>query len=263
MVMGHAGFDKYIFNFIYMFHMPLFFIISGFLFSTKYGGVELFVRRIKSLYFPFIKYNLIFLCLHNLFLCFGLYSEIIPSSEVRYYSLSDFLLNAAYIVFLMLRAEPILGALWFLRELFVATFVIYFTLKLFRKTNWQLIFLSFLLFFSFYVQLPIQRAIITPSAILASIFFYTGYKLKDYKLWDNIYINSVFFIVVFIGSIVCPVNMQSISLSNIVLFYFCALFGFLLSYNISKKIATIKKLNSIFIFIGDNFDCNDMAFDGL
>ena len=65
MVLGHTYFSVYGFRFIYIFHMPLFFFVSGYCFREAhlkdfrtYAG-----KRIKRLYIPFIKYALLFLIL--------------------------------------------------------------------------------------------------------------------------------------------------------------------------------------------------------
>lgn len=46
--------------YIYQFHMPLFFLISGFLYSRKSTVKEFILKKIKSLYIPFVFWNLLF-----------------------------------------------------------------------------------------------------------------------------------------------------------------------------------------------------------
>ena len=67
MVIGHSGCPDYLHRFIYMFHMPCFFFISGYLLNDKYltnlkTGLW---RKIKGSYYPFVKWSVIFLLLHN------------------------------------------------------------------------------------------------------------------------------------------------------------------------------------------------------
>ena len=56
MVIGHSGCPLLLFRFIYLFHMPLFFICSGIFFggiSTKGDAFVFFKKRVHGLYFPF------------------------------------------------------------------------------------------------------------------------------------------------------------------------------------------------------------------
>lgn len=77
MVIGHANAPKFIHDFIYVFHMPLFFITAGYFFSRKYlDNPKVFlIKRFKGLYLPFLKWSVIFLFLHNLWFRFGLLNE--------------------------------------------------------------------------------------------------------------------------------------------------------------------------------------------
>lgn len=61
MVCGHTGIPQNISRFIWSFHMPLFFIISGFLFdSEKYFDIRTLIRkRIKTLVIPYITFSII------------------------------------------------------------------------------------------------------------------------------------------------------------------------------------------------------------
>ena len=54
MVMGHAECPSHIGRFIYEFHMPLFFITSGYFFSLKYINDEatFLKKKIKGIYWP-------------------------------------------------------------------------------------------------------------------------------------------------------------------------------------------------------------------
>lgn len=55
MVMGHAGLPGAVHNWIYSFHMPFFFILSGFFFKNgKYSFGEFVWRKFKTLIVPYI-----------------------------------------------------------------------------------------------------------------------------------------------------------------------------------------------------------------
>lgn len=77
MVVGHSGCPTYLRDFIYMFHMPCFFFISGWLLSDKYlqdlkRGLY---RKTNGTYIPYVKWMLIFLLFHNVFASIHIYEN--------------------------------------------------------------------------------------------------------------------------------------------------------------------------------------------
>ena len=77
MVLGHYTYIYYQ-KFICFFHMPLFFIISGYVFKdiyfTNFENVKsLFFKRIKSLYIPYVFCNLIYVLFNNFFIKINFY----------------------------------------------------------------------------------------------------------------------------------------------------------------------------------------------
>lgn len=122
MVIGHSACPSFIGRFIYSFHMPLFFIASGYFFSTKYLNDKLLFtkKRLVGLYVPFVKWSLIFLLLHNL-----LFKANILNASFTHVALykPKLILNKAFdIITSMGNYEPtFLGTFWFLRSLFVAS----------------------------------------------------------------------------------------------------------------------------------------------
>lgn len=114
MVVGHSGCPDYLHRFIYMFHMPCFFFISGWLLSDKYA-TDLktgLLKKVKGYYKPFIKWELIFLLCHNLFAWLHIYNDSYP--------LRDIPLKAVRI-FTMTGGEQLLGGFWFLISIFWAS----------------------------------------------------------------------------------------------------------------------------------------------
>lgn len=69
MVVGHTTIPKGLSDFIWAFHMPLFFVASGWLTNwTKSTIKEFFVNKSKNLLLPFISYSIIVLCIRCFFL---------------------------------------------------------------------------------------------------------------------------------------------------------------------------------------------------
>lgn len=67
MVLGHTSIPDYLSDFIYAFHMPLFFIASGYITNwNKYNTTRFIYHKFKSLIIPFTIYSTIVLCICNL-----------------------------------------------------------------------------------------------------------------------------------------------------------------------------------------------------
>ena len=67
MVMGHSSIPHYLSNFIWVFHMPLFFMAAGWTTNwTKRSFGSYFLHRVRTLILPFVTYSiLVCLVLNN------------------------------------------------------------------------------------------------------------------------------------------------------------------------------------------------------
>ena len=67
-VIGHSGCPAYLKHFIYLFHMGLFFFISGmFLSNPNLNNLKQFTqKKLNRLYIPFIITGIILVLLHNI-----------------------------------------------------------------------------------------------------------------------------------------------------------------------------------------------------
>lgn len=78
MVGGHCGMPFT--HFIYLFHMAIFFMASGFCFKASNSDsvqstLKFVGRKIKSLWIPYVLWTTIFTLLHNTFIKVGVYTE--------------------------------------------------------------------------------------------------------------------------------------------------------------------------------------------
>lgn len=128
MVIGHSGCPAYLHDFIYLFHMPCFFFISGWLLSDKYleNLKKGLYRKIKGSYYPYVKWTLIFILLHNVFAWMHIYDSA--------YSLPMFIQRTALAITLT-GAEMLLGGYWFLAALFWASVITLLFLYILKKCN--------------------------------------------------------------------------------------------------------------------------------
>ena len=135
MVLGHAGAPFT--HFIYLFHMAVFIIASGFVYkgvsTGKISDIWRFVlKKLKQLYLPFVICNSIFVLLNNLFIKLNIYTD---NADVLLYvtgghvsthnklGLVEIIKNIFY-GFLFKGSTTMGGALWFLAILFFV-FILY------------------------------------------------------------------------------------------------------------------------------------------
>jgi len=133
-VMAHAVNPEWLtWKVIYTFHMPLFFLLSGYCFKEKYlDDTKAFViRKIKGIYVPFVAYSLVFLALHNLFCNWHIYT---PD---WYYGWKDYAWVAGKIVTRMSGEGGMLGIFWFLKELFWGNLFFFGVLKICKDKKWM------------------------------------------------------------------------------------------------------------------------------
>lgn len=169
-VLGHSSIPFFP-NFIVLFHMPVFFMISGFLFnpnnSSSFKSSLYYVKKkIKSLWFPFLLWNSIFILLNNFFILTNIYTtnpSITPFAQ-DYLSLSEII---AGIIKSSLFAEDTLlgGTFWFLKLLFIVS-ILYNTVEYFL--------------YSFFKNKEKFRIIL--QTIISIILLSTGYFMNIKKI---------------------------------------------------------------------------------
>lgn len=119
MVLCHS--ISYDVPFIYMFHMPLFFFLSGYCLKTEYfDKPHMFAwKRVKGIYWPYLKWSLVFLLLHNTFCGLNFYIGM----NKHHYLWTDIVERLQNILFHMQDHEPLLGGYWFMRALFYGSII--------------------------------------------------------------------------------------------------------------------------------------------
>ena len=127
MVVAHAEAPGWLCQFIFEFHMPLFFITAGYFFSLKYLNDETtFVwKRVKGLYWPFWKWSVFFLLIHNWMFDIGILNEVYGNESggvTHPYNWHQIQQHLWTITTAMGGYDQFLcGAFWFFRGLFVAS----------------------------------------------------------------------------------------------------------------------------------------------
>lgn len=128
MVIGHSGCPQWLHDFIYVFHMPLFFFLSGYCMKELYLDEKwLFVKkRMKRVWWTFVKWNILFFAANPLFFFLGVTDEYYPIAEMP---------EVLGQVLTMRLWHELLGPFWFLRYLLISNLVVIFTCWSLRR--WQ------------------------------------------------------------------------------------------------------------------------------
>ncbi|HSI76282.1 MAG TPA: acyltransferase family protein [Lunatimonas sp.] len=174
---GYDAFQNPVFEFIYSFHMPLFFMISGFFFrsSLKLNIKDYLVKKSLQLLLPCFVWAILFF----------IQGIIIDTIEGREYFFNNWLDVVKHIL-------ASTWGVWFLRELFISYLIAYVSLKLF-KNAWLACVLS------------ISLVLISPFlAELQRVFlpvFWAGFFLKDYYPIFLKYVKKIFIISAVVFSI--------------------------------------------------------------
>ena len=293
-VVAHTDGHAFLNHFIYEFHMPLFFICAGYFFSLKYLTQEgKFVgRRLKGLYWPFVKWSVFFLVIHNLMFKIGILNEQYGnwSGGVTHpYTWHQAEQRLWHIVFSMGGYDEFLaGAFWFFRGLFVASlfYLLLFKVgavvadrfsrhdvvamerhsRLFEKTRVAkyigigICVVTFLL--GAWMSAENLRIVTLVQGgyrdIIGCFFFGVGFLLRPClrTMRRNLAIDAVLFAVVLAFTIIIPAGMNyKVDLNHCLALPIPAFCGFLLTYDISCRLDRLKAGNPIrrfLIYCGDN-----------
>lgn len=261
MVIGHSGCPKYLNDYLYMFHMPLFFFCSGYFFKkpTDFSNLKnFFKKRIKGLYLPYIEWTLFFIIIHNILFRINIYNDIygFRGSVSHLYNLNDYTDKLFHLIF-MSGTEQLLGGFWFLQVLFISSICleIYFFINIKIKLNDTI--LLFILVIIAYISkiynigLPMIGSISLIS--MSCIIFIIGYYYKQYeqKKYYNIYTFIILTIFILIGSHTNYANMLDYDSSDILPYIVFSIVGVISIFCISSVLEHTR-LKHILTYIGDN-----------
>lgn len=112
--------------------IPCFFFMSGYCFKNKYlyDFKTFALNKLRGIYWPFVKWTVVFILLHNL-----LYAIDIYNSEFGYNGVASVTYSSTVILekvkntFLLLSGERLLGGYWFLPCLLIGSFIFYAIVK--------------------------------------------------------------------------------------------------------------------------------------
>lgn len=259
-VLGHVyQNDGLIRQILYMFHVPLFFILSGFTYKYYSNQKEFFIKRVKSLYLPYLTISIISIIIY--FILGKFIGEEID------YSIGGLLQSLAYMIYANNNVGSMIWnrPLWFIPTLFVAlliTNLIEILKSRFAKNVIAVFITAIGMVLSYFqIYLPFQLE----TALSMIIWIYIGINSKNYlmKLKKSLGLGiiSVILLVVgiFIGLINGPIEVMIDYYGNYLLLYFIP--AFCLSFStifLSIEITQSKSLeyigrNTLFILFWSKF----------
>ena len=289
MVIAHAEAPGWLCKFIFEFHMPLFFITAGYFFSLKYLDDEAtFVKkRIKGLYWPFVKWSVFFLIIHNWMFDIGILNERYGNEMggvTHPYTWHQIQQNLWNIFTAMGGYDQFLcGAFWFFRGLFVASILYlilykvldtgtnYMTTKMnkpwkVKKAIPYLICLLMLILCGWKTHEGLRIVTLVQGGyrdLMGCFFFGCGFIFRHYvdeykqlisRYYASVWMTILFGIIVGLFSVYLTANMNWRSTyTQFLSLPIPALLGFLMTYNISSWLDKHEgKLKQFLTYTGDH-----------
>jgi len=261
MVIGHAGCPGYMHDFIYQFHIPLFFFFSGYCFKDKYlSDFRTYAKRkVTGIYFPFVKYALLFLLLHNLFFHLDIYNESYGYNGAGsvLYTTKDVLLRVFKITTSMSYEERLLGGYWFLKILFCTSFAGYAFYRFLKKPALQAVGIAAVYICTILLARSESLSSFWNTVMLslfATIFFVAGKTLASNRRINgysgNWWITLLCAVTTGLLAYFRPSGFTALQGKTIYIAGACA--GIIMTKNISTYIQRFPRISKMMIYIGDN-----------
>lgn len=196
-IIGHVGAGHYE-RWIYSFHLPLFFFLSGYVFSVKSSFKEFIIKKIKGILVPYF--------------CLGALLIVYQAIHEELESIRDLNFSTIYNEIIDLVVQVRCWDLWYLTCLFMVNVIFYVIIKLLKRT-WAAGAASVLLtIFGFYYYMHGGKGIFwnIDVCFFAVFFFFVGYWFKNgygKKLLDKCdesrLVSILVFIIAWIVNFVC------------------------------------------------------------
>lgn len=257
-ILGHTyDIPVFLCNFIYSFHMPLFFIISGYLYNTqKYSGWsarKFILNKAKSYLLPYTIYSLINIAINFVWeYCF--YGNVIPAKRMLKYVADAFYCRAddAY----MKNFVPV----WFLLCLFISSVLFWLITKYCEKYTGAIC-VSLAIVGYLWCSIVDYRIFWNlPTALIAILFIYLGYAIKKYYIIDKILNNKIALVTIIVSCLAIGIpsamlNVDGIGMiqnryGNIALFLIASISLSLVAILCCKNIKVLQ--NKFFVWLGRN-----------
>ena len=186
MVAGHSWIASPIEKAVNLFDMSLFYVVSGYCFNPGYisNPVAFLKKRISGLWFPYVKWGVISVLLHNIFLNLGIYSVDSLGIPITVWGVTEIIKKILGCFVFGEGPDGFLGGYWFLKDMFFAVMLAYFSLVIAKgitkKATMGGVILLVLSVIKSYSNVSIPY--IHTSTILSSSIFIVGYVIKQQNI---------------------------------------------------------------------------------
>lgn len=252
-ILGHSlTLSPHINNYIYSFHMPFFFFISGYLFSgQKYAELKQFAsKKVRSLLIPYIVFAVISYI-------YWIFFQTQMGNDIKHPDIFHLFIgifysnpNGHYMSFNV--------ALWFLTCLFCTEIIFFIIAKKYKELKKLLVLLvvfsvvGYICSLNSFIKLPWSLDV----AFSAVVFYGAGYFYKVFNVHDllqkSTYNKFVLLLIIPASFILSQLNsnvdMASNRLNNYFLFYIVACLGIFCWLNVANYLKKSQILN----WIGQN-----------
>lgn len=276
-VTGHSCY--FLVPFVYLFHLAIFFFVSGYLYNEeKYGDdpFQYFTSKLKSNWIKYISFSIFFTLIHNFLFRHGL---IIYTNKYFVADTVTSIINSLY----FFGTETMGGALWFVPVFVFASVIfgaiIYFSRKISRLVKRKNILLknTLIIVATIFVgavglylnNKDIYTTLHSQTSFLVVPFFTAGYYLRilseDMSKVLKIYIFIPIFIILYYMAYryIFSVDLATNKIGSIYLFYVVSFLGIYFCLYISKVIYNIKYIKYFNIFGKYSFEimaCHFLVF---
>ena len=223
-------------NEIYLFHMPLFFFLSGYFFSAKDTIKPFLKKKIKAILFPAIFFYIL--------------SFFIIYSIGDHNNLKEYIQSFTYFL------DPN-GVIWFLIALFQIFIISYFVERYIQNSLIKIFIVLFFTGIGYLMSIYKIFFLYFPQACLGLIFFYTGLIIRKTNSMERLNDNKYVFLcalLCYLAGVVLNVHTDMSPLvidKSFILFFLPALGGTVLILFFSKFLQKYNQINWL-AFIGKN-----------
>ncbi|WP_125566007.1 acyltransferase family protein [Companilactobacillus insicii] len=179
-IIGHtmAGLNgTYLYNVIYLYSLPVFFVLSGYLYHSK-DYKKLLINDIKFLLIPYLAVNVI-----KLVVLFNIQHHIGNGIfTINLHSFQSLMVATLYGYGMKFQSFPVVNAIWFLLAMFIANQIFNLVMRInFRNYRllWQGISAVLLTSSGFMIAHFYTLPFSINSALIAQIFLFFGYLMKN------------------------------------------------------------------------------------
>lgn len=263
-IFGHIaqndGLDS-IMQFFYTFHMPLFFMISGYFINIENKTISNYIiSKARRLLKPYILACIILIVIKSIaayidnqdylsvfikWIWISIYGNG-SGSGTWFYSLKE-----GWIII------DEIGMLWFLLALFWGSIIVFIILKFFKNYKYVFIYIIIISFIGVYSSKYICLPFSLQNGLAVSFWIYIGYFLKrnkeelllnSHKMVNFTILITSWFISIFFGQTWLFCNYYKLSLIDIL----GSIGGSYVIYRLAKSIMNISLLTQFFSFVGKN-----------